>query len=46
MRLDNGTLVDVTAPNLVRPKNRTHKITWEEDVYLSWSASSPILLTK
>ncbi|WP_425406645.1 ABC transporter ATP-binding protein [Hwanghaeella sp.] len=46
VRLDNGTLVDVTAPNLVRPKNRTHKITWEEDVYLSWSASSPILLTK
>lgn len=46
VRLENGTLVDVTAPNLVRPKNRTHKITWEEDVYLSWSASSPILLTK
>lgn len=46
VRLDNGTLVDVTAPNLVRPKNRTHKITWEEDVYLSWSASSPIVLTK
>ncbi len=46
VRLGSGALVDVTAPNLVRPKNRTHKITWEEDVYLSWSPSSPILLTK
>lgn len=46
VRLENGTMVDVTAPNLVRPKNRTHKITWEEDVYLTWDASSPILLVR
>lgn len=46
IRLANDTLVSVTAPNLVRPKQRTHKITWEEDVYLSWDASSPILLVR
>ncbi len=46
VRLENGTRVDVTAPNLVRPKDRMHKITWEEDVYLTWDASSPILLVR
>lgn len=46
IRLENDTLVRVTMPNLVRPRNRTHKITWDEAVYLTWAASSPILLTR
>ncbi len=44
IRLDNGLIVDVTTPNQIRPKNRTHQITWEDSVYLSWDPSSAMLL--
>lgn len=44
--LDNGMEFDVTQPNQIRPKNRTHRITWDEEVYLHWDASSSILLPK
>jgi putrescine transport system ATP-binding protein len=36
VRLKNGQIVDVTAPNQRRPMSRTHSITWEDAVYLSW----------
>ncbi len=45
VRLKNGQLVDVTAPNQTRPMNRTHSITWEDAVYLSWQPESAMLLT-
>lgn len=46
IRLDNGRIIDVTTPNQIRPKNRTHSITWEDKVYLHWDASSAMLLNK
>ncbi|KAG1700496.1 Putrescine transport ATP-binding protein PotG [Nymphon striatum] len=46
IRLDNGRIIDVTSPNQIRPKNRTHSITWEDKVYLHWDASSAMLLNK
>ncbi len=46
IRLDNGTIIDVTSTNKIRPKNRTHSITWEDKVYLNWDASSAMLLNK
>lgn len=46
IRLDNELIVDVTAPNQTRPKDRTHRITWEDKVYLHWDDSSAMLLTK
>jgi putrescine transport system ATP-binding protein len=46
VRLESGRVIDVSAPNQVRPKNRTHRITWEEEVYLHWDASSAVLLTE
>lgn len=46
IELANGQIIDVTAPNQTRPKNRTHQITWEEQVYLSWDASSAVLFNK
>ena len=46
IRLENNRIIDVTAPNQVRPKSRTHSITWEEKVYLHWDASSAVLLSK
>ncbi len=44
VRLANGEIIDVTAPNLIRPKTRTHGITWEDKVYLRWEPSSAMLL--
>ncbi len=44
VRLSNGLIVDVTAPNLIRPKSRTHGITWEDTVFLTWEPSSAMLL--
>ena len=44
VRLKNGQLVDVTAPNQNRPMSRTHSITWEDAVYLSWEPESAMLL--
>ncbi len=46
IRLDNGRIIDVTSPNQIRPKNRTHSITWEDKVYIHWDASSAMLLNK
>ena len=34
VRLQNGQIVDVTAPNQRRPMSRTHSITWEDKVFL------------
>ena len=44
VRLAGGEIIDVTAPNLIRPKTRTHSITWEDKVYLRWEPSSAMLL--
>ena len=41
-----GTLVEVSAPNRIRPKDRQHAIAWEDEVVLSWDDSSPALLTR
>ncbi len=46
IQLENGNIIDVTSPNQIRPKSRTHQITWEEKVYLHWDASSAVLLSK
>ncbi|MEM9279604.1 MAG: TOBE domain-containing protein [Pseudomonadota bacterium] len=44
VRLESGEIIEVTAPNLIRPKTRTHGITWEDKVYLNWEPSSAMLL--
>ena len=41
-----GSLIEVTAPNRIRPKDRQHAISWEDEVVLSWDDSSPVLLTR
>jgi putrescine transport system ATP-binding protein len=46
IRMENGKIIDVTSPNQIRPKSRTHQITWEDKVYLRWEASSSMLLSK
>ncbi len=44
--LGNGKIVDVTSPNQLRPKSRRHAVDWEDEVYLSWEASSAVVLTR
>ncbi|NRB35431.1 MAG: ABC transporter ATP-binding protein [Rhodobacteraceae bacterium] len=45
VRLENDQIIDVTAPNQSRPMNRSHRITWDDKVKISWDASSNMLLT-
>ena len=44
LRLDSGKVVRVTQPNVFR--HAEDQITWDERVYLSWHASSPVVVTK
>jgi len=44
LRLDSGKVVRVTQPNIFR--HAQDRITWDERVYLSWHASSPVVVTK
>ena len=44
VELDTGKLVRVTLPNIVRRSE--DRFTAEESVYLSWHASSPVVLTR
>ncbi|MDH3763097.1 MAG: ABC transporter ATP-binding protein [Gammaproteobacteria bacterium] len=39
-------IVEVTSPNLNRPKDGNPPIDWDEEVFLSWEASSTVVLTK
>ncbi|MEQ9640629.1 MAG: ABC transporter ATP-binding protein [Alphaproteobacteria bacterium] len=40
--LANGRMVRVTRPNLTR--SRQTEFTWDQDVWLAWDASSPVVL--
>ena len=44
VKLANGQLVDVTAPNQSRIVDPTSQITWEDKVNITWAASSAMLL--
>ena len=44
VRIDSGRIVRVTRPNIVR--HADDRISWDEPVFLSWHASSPIVLTQ
>ena len=45
VRLENGQIIDVSAPNQSRPMSRARGITWEDIVYLNWEPESAMLLT-
>ena len=44
LKLESGKIVRVTQPNAFR--HADERITWEETVYLTWDASSPVVVTK
>ena len=39
-------IVEITSPNQVRPKDANPVIDWHDEVFLSWDASSAVVLTK
>ena len=45
VRLENGQIIDVSAPNQSRPMSAARGITWEDMVYLNWEPESAMLLT-
>jgi putrescine transport system ATP-binding protein len=44
--IGDDRIVEITSPNLSRPKDGNPPIDWDEEVYLSWEASNPVVLTK
>jgi len=44
LRLPSGKVVRVTQPNVYR--HADERVTWDEQVYLNWDASSPVVVTK
>jgi putrescine transport system ATP-binding protein len=44
VQLDSGKVVRVTRPNVIR--HAEDRLGWDETVYLSWHASSPVVLTQ
>jgi len=46
IKIDGDRILEITSPNQVRPKDGNPPIDWDEEVYLSWDASSSVVLTK
>ena len=46
VKIGDGRIVEITSPNQVRPKAGNPPIDWDEEVYLSWDASSSVVLTR
>ena len=46
VKVGEDTLVEITSPNLSRPKDGNLAIDWDDEVSLSWEASSTVVLTK
>jgi putrescine transport system ATP-binding protein len=44
VRIDSGKTIRVTLPNVAR--HAQDRITWDETVYVSWHAESPVVLTR
>jgi putrescine transport system ATP-binding protein len=44
IRLESGKTVRVTRPNVWR--NDEESITWNQEVYLHWHASSPLIVSE
>ncbi len=42
----SNTIVEVTYPNLSRPRDGRHIADWDEEVFLEWDVSSAVVLTK
>lgn len=45
VEVDGNRIVEITSPNMVRPKEANPPIDWDDEVHLSWDASSSVVLT-
>jgi putrescine transport system ATP-binding protein len=46
VRVGNDTIIEITSPNLSRPRDGSLTHDWEDEIYLSWDSSSVVILTK
>jgi len=46
VRVGDDTIIEITSPNLSRPRDGSLVHDWEDEIYLSWDASSVVVLTK
>ena len=46
VRVGIDTIIEITSPNLSRPRDGSLVHDWEDEIYLSWDASSVVVLTK
>ncbi len=46
VRLESGRMVRITRPNMRRQSAAFDRITWDEEVWLAWDASSPVVVTQ
>jgi putrescine transport system ATP-binding protein len=44
--IDSGKTVRMTLPNIRKAAVSAERITWDEEVWLSWHAASPVVLTQ
>jgi len=46
VEVDGNRIIEITSPNQMRPKDANPTIDWDDDVHLSWEASSSVVLTR
>lgn len=46
VRVGDDTIIEITSPNLSRPRDGSLAHDWEDEIYLSWDPSSVVVLTK
>ena len=46
VQIGDGRIIEITSPNQMRPKDGNPPIDWDEEVYLTWQASSSVVLTR
>jgi putrescine transport system ATP-binding protein len=46
VKIEGDRIIEVTSQNQVRPKDGNPPIDWDEEVHLTWEASSSVVLTK
>ena len=46
VKIGGDRIVEITSQNQVRPKDGNPPIDWDEEVHLTWEASSSVVLTK
>ena len=46
VRIGDDRIIEITSPNLSRPRDGSLVHDWEDEIYLSWDPSSVVVLTK